>query len=516
MPSSAVVLTLIAIFSALWFASIGRRRRNLPPGPKPKPLIGNLFDFTLKELWVRATEWAEQYGDMVYVQIFGQGVLFINSYTAAVDLFEKKGTLYADRPHMVMAAELCGCENIIAFAGLGDGFRRHRKMMQSALSASSIPSYRPLVVAETYPFLRRMMESPQNYMTHLRRYVGAQTLSIVYGYRMTEADDLFLRLAEQTQDMLSNDIASGGTGMWMVDILPFLKHLPSWFPGAGFQTKAADWKAKIEYAADAPFNWTKANMETGNASTCYCTLAMDNEGDDSVDKKRESDVKWTALTMYMSSIDTTLVVMSHFILAMVKYPAVLKKAQSEIDALTGGSRLPNHDDRAALPYVEAVVSECLRWSVPVPLGLAHRLMEDDVYEDKFIPKGTFVFTNIWRMTRDATQFASPDEFVPERFLEGGQDGPSSKRYDPNVFVFGFGRRRCPGTHLADSTLWIAIACMLATLDFGKAIDASGEPIEPQPEYNNSTFRSLDPFPCKIVPRSEHTARLVQDVAAVSI
>lgn len=60
--------------------------------------------------------------------------------------------------------------------------------------------------------------------------------------------------------------------------------------------------------------------------------------------------------------------MSHFILAMVKYPAVLKKAQSEIDALTGGSRLPNHDDRAALPYVEAVVSECLRWSVPVPLG----------------------------------------------------------------------------------------------------------------------------------------------------
>lgn len=154
---------------------------------------------------------------------------------------------------------------------------------------------------------------------------------------MTEADDLFLRLAEQTQDMLSNDIASGGTGMWMVDILPFckrirlrgglvtktssiftVKHLPSWFPGAGFQKKAADWKAKIEYAADAPFNWTKANMvswvllvsshahstrerqETGNASTCYCTLAMDNEGDDSVDKKRESDVKWTALTMYMS------------------------------------------------------------------------------------------------------------------------------------------------------------------------------------------------------------------------
>ncbi len=111
-----------------------------------------------------------------------------------------------------------------------------------------------------------------------KRYVGAQTLAIVYGYRMTEADDLFLTLAEQTQDMLSNDIASGGTGMWMVDILPCrkclrlakdrlrtlwtlsVKHLPLWFPGAGFLRKAVYWKAKIEYAADAPFNWTKANM----------------------------------------------------------------------------------------------------------------------------------------------------------------------------------------------------------------------------------------------------------------
>lgn len=57
------------------------------------------------------------------------------------------------------------------------------------------------------------------------RYIGAQTLSIVYGYRMTEADDLFLRIAEQTQDMLSNDIASGGTGMWMVDILPIRQRI---------------------------------------------------------------------------------------------------------------------------------------------------------------------------------------------------------------------------------------------------------------------------------------------------
>lgn len=54
---------------------------------------------------------------MVYVQVLGQGVLFINSYNVAVDLLEKKGTLYADRPHMVMAAELYVFRSFTALVG---------------------------------------------------------------------------------------------------------------------------------------------------------------------------------------------------------------------------------------------------------------------------------------------------------------------------------------------------------------------------------------------------------------
>lgn len=55
-------------------------------------------------------------------------------------------------------------------------------------------------------------------------------------------------------------------------------------------------------------------------------------------------------------------------LAMIQYPAVLRKGRAEIDALTGGRRLPTPDDRPFLPYVEAVMREVLRWSAPVPLG----------------------------------------------------------------------------------------------------------------------------------------------------
>lgn len=79
----------------------------------------------------------------------------------------------------------------------------------------------------------------------------------------------------------------------------------------------------------------------------------------------------------------------------MEHPEVIEKARQEIDSVVGADRLPTFKDRASLPYVEAVMSEVWRWSCPVPLGLPHSLMEDDVYKDKCIPKGSIIFANIW-------------------------------------------------------------------------------------------------------------------------
>ncbi|KAL1944827.1 hypothetical protein VTO73DRAFT_2447 [Trametes versicolor] len=190
------------------------------------------------------------------------------------------------------------------------------------------------------------------------------------------------------------------------------------------------------------------------------------------------------------------------------------RSLEEIDAVTGGSRLPTHDDRSALPYVNAVMSECMRWTCPVPFRLPHQSTEDDVYEGVFIPKGTLVFANIWKMTRDPTLFPKPEAFIPERYLEDVDEGTARLR-DPRNYIFGFGRRRCPGTHLVESYLWLAIACMLATFDFAKATDADDNVMEPQPEYLDALFRIPTPLPCNFRPRSGHAAQLVHEALAAS-
>ena len=91
---------------------------------------------------------------------------------------------------------------------------------------------------------------------------------------------------------------------------------------------------------------------------------------------------------------------------MILFPEVQEKAHAEIDSVVGKDRLPTFDDRDALPYIEAIICETLRWNPPIPLGwpssravlsppphmsrtgIPHATTADDVYESFHIPKGT--------------------------------------------------------------------------------------------------------------------------------
>ena len=59
---------------------------------------------------------------------------------------------------------------------------------------------------------------------------------------------------------------------------------------------------------------------------------------------------------------------------MALYPEVQRKAQTEIDQVVGNSRLPYFSDQDALPYVQAVLKEVLRWHPVTPLGMSLHVM----------------------------------------------------------------------------------------------------------------------------------------------
>ena len=74
---------------------------------------------------------------------------------------------------------------------------------------------------------------------------------------------------------------------------------------------------------------------------------------------------------------------------------IQRKVQAELDSVVGPDRLPTHEDRRALPYVNAIVKESLRWQNVLPLGVHHLTTADMVYDGYFIPEGTMLFPNTW-------------------------------------------------------------------------------------------------------------------------
>jgi cytochrome P450 len=168
--------------------------------------------------------------------------------------------------------------------------------------------------------------------------------------------------------------------------------------------------------------------------------------------------------------------MAWWMLAMLAYPETQARAQAEIDAVVGRARLPTFADYSSLPYIRAMVQEILRWSPVTPLGVPHRLTEDDWYEGRFIPKGTICIANVWQMNHDPEVYGeNAAHFDPARHLDANGDiKPVPFDTKDGHVSYGFGRRECPGRHLANNSLFINIATILWTSKIERKKDALGE------------------------------------------
>ncbi|KAJ7609927.1 cytochrome P450, partial [Roridomyces roridus] len=117
-------------------------------------------------------------------------------------------------------------------------------------------------------------------------------------------------------------------------------------------------------------------------------------------------------------------------------------------------------------------------------GVPHRLMEDNVYKGMFLPKGSTVFANLRAMSLDERTYSDSPSLLPERFLPK----PEGRGEPHFASVYGFGRRICSGQHLADQSLWIAIASILSTCTISNARDAEGKPIVPKAGMSDGVSR----------------------------
>ncbi|KAI0063359.1 cytochrome P450 [Artomyces pyxidatus] len=493
-------VALSLIFALLKFYFSSRRRAGrlpYPPGPKSLPLIGNLFDIPSQKPWLTYTKWAKQYGEITSITVLGRVVVFVNSQRAAKDLLEKRGTRYLDRPIIPMI-DMMEAHFNLAITPYSQKWRTERRIIDQSLRPSAAMAYLPMQRAKAHAFLRQVLRDPEHTIGHLKHFTGAVVMSLVYGYDVQETNDRFIDIAERLLNLASESILPGAV---LVNDFPSLQYLPEWLPGMGFKERARYGMQLSKEMVNAPFDMVKEEMAKGTARH---SLVRDNLMD-GLDEEGENALRNAAASVYAAGAETTISTLTSFILVLLLYPKVQRRAQAELDAVVGRGRLPDYDDRPRLPYVEAICKELLRWRLVLPLGVAHATTEDDVYNGYFIPKGATVLPNSWAILHDARAYPEPDTFRPERFL--GADG--ALRDDPRLSAaFGFGRRICPGRHLVDTTLWVLVASVLSVFNIEKAKDEHGREIPVECAYTDTLISHPMPFQYAVTPRHENAAALI--------
>ncbi|EJD47045.1 cytochrome P450, partial [Auricularia subglabra TFB-10046 SS5] len=484
------------------------KRLPLPPGPRRLPLFGNALQMpgTSDHGWLKYAEWSKRYSDVMYLEVLGQPILVIGSAQAATDLLARPAATYSDRPLLTMAELYAAAEDGFAIMPYGDRYRHARRMSGRSLNSRAVEQYLPLQLETTRKFLKKLQSSPERFVEHIRWATGNVILKISYGYDVKDEEDALVKLAEVAVDNFSAATAPG----WVVDSLPALQYIPRWFPGASFLQKAQVWRDESTRMLQVPFNMSGGSNHSSSpvSQSMTATLLSDEDGNP-VSSEVESLVMGVVGSLYGGEQHRpTVSAMLSFFLAMSLHPEVQQAAKKELDRIIGTGRLPTVDDRPRLPYIEAIVKEVQRWNPVTPLGVPRRCMAEDIYRGCRIPEGSVVFANIWSVQthifHDEKNYPNSFAFDPERYL--GADGGEINR-DSREFAFGFGRRECPGRFVADTSIWLMIASILATFDISKARDKDGREIMPEVEYMAGIISHPLPFKCNITPRPQ-TARWI--------
>ncbi|KAF8314415.1 cytochrome P450 [Clavulina sp. PMI_390] len=496
---AAVVVLVVSI--ALYLKGTASRER-LPPGPRGSIIAGNAFQVPRSEPWIWCAELQKQYGDVVYLSVFGRPMIILNSLEAINDLLVKRSSIYSDRPRAVMAGKIMGVGRTTPLAPYGDYWRAQRRLWHEHLGKKATLNYSDFISQESKASCFRLLDlalsAQQTTYSELRLLTVKLLLGMTYGMKVDSLEDDYVAVT----DASSRDIIESFTpGRYLVDVMPFLNYLPSWFPGAGWKRFGLGVRNRLDKLAYEPYRRMQLNPNDGEMHSLTRGMIENPIADD------ETQI-WVAGAVYGGGADTLHSSLNRLLVVLALFPEAQQRAQEEIERVVGDDRIPDSNDHDSLPYVAALIQEVLRWNIIGPLGIPRMTTEDDEYKGYRIPKGSIVLANYWNIAQDPKIYPNPDDFVPERFLRS-DDPETHPQLDSRTFAYSVGRRFCPGQWFADSTLYHLAVTILATCIVSKPIDENGAEYEPHVKFSGLSLREMEPFSVRVRARSPQALDLLR-------
>ncbi|KAG2133748.1 cytochrome P450 [Suillus clintonianus] len=445
----------------------------LPPSPSTWRLRGHFLPY--QNAFLTIAQWIDEYGPLITIRSGTQNVVIIGRHKAAVDIMEKQGGLVADRPRLA-AGEILNRGLGIGLSPAGDRFRRKRRALHSHLQPKAAEAYQPLQMSYAKSVVLNILDDPDNFQNHAVTYASATIMKVAYGKTTpTSATDPEIREIRQLFKRFRFILRPG---FYLVDSIPLLRYLP------GYAPELKDERERTTRLYTDQLNRVKQQMQSDvDIGPSFAKYMLENE---SVYGLSEIEMAYLAGAFFGAGAATTAIAICTVLMAAARFPEEQAKVQDELDAVIGRERAPTFADKQSLPRLEAFISEALRWRPLAPEGFPHRTTQDVIWENYCIPAGTTVTGNHWAISRDPEVYPEPDAFKPQRWI----NDQGRLRSDLSFFVFGFGRRVCPGQHLANRSVFINALLILW------AFQLSLDPTKPQDDMG-FTNASIPNVPCAI-------------------
>ncbi|KAG6358346.1 hypothetical protein INS49_014230 [Diaporthe citri] len=467
------VATVVVLLSALLWRILqsGKRDPRMPPGPPTLPLIGNAHLIPNRGFHKKFPAWAKKYGKVFSLKIGSSNMIVLCDRKSVHKLLVERGRIYSDRPPNWVMGFISRNHHLI-IENLDSAGRLKRKIISQHFSPKEMDSrHYKTQSAESAVLVRNFLHNPEGFMTEIRRYTVSSISAITWGHR---APDVKSPWYYRTNDLLEKwfDAVAPGANP-PVENFPFLEWIPASM--AGWRRRAIAIRDQMDETYGDCRRQVNERRQLGDNRSSIADILLD----EYEVKGWPRELSQHAFNNLMGEIieggvDTTVAQLSSLVLALALHPDVQKRAWTEIDAVCGTQRSPDWSDFNKLPYVNAVVKEAARWRPNAGTSLPRTNTQDDIYDGMLIPKGSTIIQTISAIQEDPDFYDNAEKFDPDRYLNhpglANEYAASSDWDHRDHYIYGTGRRICPGIHSAERSMWRVTAKLLWAFEISEPVD----------------------------------------------
>ncbi|KAM6219190.1 cytochrome P450 2J2-like [Rhynchocyon petersi] len=450
---------LLGAFAFLFFMDFfkNRRPKNYPPGPWKLPFFGNFFQIDFEQPSKALDGLVNKYGNMFSVDIGPLHNVVVTGLPLIKEVLADPDHGAVNRPVSPLRKHIFKRRGVVL--SNGQEWKEQRRFALTTLRNFGLgkKSLEERIQEEAYYLIEAIQEEkgqPFDPQFKITNAVSNIICSITFGERFEYEDVQFQELLKLVDEVTRLEVEMSSI---IFNIFPWIM---KFLPGP-HQTVIKDWEKlklfvyqmienhKKDWNPDEPRDFIDAYLKEITKHTGNATSSFD-----------EENLVCSTLDLFVAGTETTSTTLRWALLYMALNPEIQEKVQAEIDKVIGQAQQPSIANRDNMPYTNAVIHEVQRMSNIVPMNVARSLQHDTNVAGYYLPKETMVMTNLTALHRDPKEWATPNTFNPEHFLENGQ---FKKR--ESFLPFSMGKRVCLGEQLARTELFIFFTAFLQKFTF---------------------------------------------------